>query len=121
VIPRFGREDLPGLLRRHGLFLFPSPAEGCSLALLEAMAGGLAPVTTRTGYASDLIETGQNGILLEAGDIAGFAAAVQTAADDPEAILRMGWSARQSIAGHSWRDRASERVRIWEALLGEAK
>jgi glycosyltransferase involved in cell wall biosynthesis len=120
VIPRFGREDLPGLLHRHGVFLFPSPAEGCSLAMLEAMAGGLVPVVTRTGYAMDLIEPGRNGLLAAAGDVDGFAEAVLAVAGDPEAARRMGRSARESMAGHSWRERAAERIRIWDALPGEA-
>ncbi|HSF44318.1 MAG TPA: glycosyltransferase family 4 protein [Thermoanaerobaculia bacterium] len=120
VVPRFGRGELPGLLLAHGVFLFPSPAEGSSLALLEAMAGGLVPVTTRTGQAADLIEPGGNGFLAEAGDADGFAAAVLAATKDPETARRLGKNARASVSGFSWKSRAAERVRIWDGLAREA-
>ncbi|HSK77906.1 MAG TPA: glycosyltransferase family 4 protein [Thermoanaerobaculia bacterium] len=116
VIPRYGRPELPGILAGHGVFLFPSPAEGCSLALLEAMAGGLAPVTTRTGYAADFIAPGRDGLLVEAGDATGFTEAVLSLAADPRLALDMGRSARRAVAGHSWPALAAERVRIWESL-----
>lgn len=116
AIPRYGRAELPALLAGHGIFLFPSPAEGSSLALLEAMAGGLAPVVTRTGAAADLIEPGVNGCLVEAGDGDGFAAAVLSLAAGPDVsrALEMGRAARRSVAGQSWTERAAERVRVWK-------
>jgi glycosyltransferase involved in cell wall biosynthesis len=116
VIPRYGHRDLPEILRRHGVFLLPSPAEGCSLALLEAMAGGLVPVTTRTGYAADLIAPGRNGFLAEPGDVEGPAAALRELAADPERASRIGLSARAAMADHSWTARVAERVRIWDSL-----
>jgi len=123
VVTRYGWEELPALLAAHGIFLFPSPAEGCSLALLEAMAGGLAPVTTRTGYGADLIETGRNGYLAEAGDVEGYTAAVRALADrasDPDTALAVGRQARRDVADHSWTSLAAERVRIWDSLCASS-
>jgi glycosyltransferase involved in cell wall biosynthesis len=123
VIPRYDWEELPGLLTTHGVFLFPSPAEGCSLALLEAMAGGLVPVTTRTGYAADILKPGRNGFLVEAGDAEGYAAAVLALAADPEnaseATAALGRQARLDIAGQSWKSLMEERVRIWDSLIAK--
>ena len=120
VIPRYDWEELPPILAGHGVFLFPSPAEGCSLALLEAMAGGLAPVTTRTGYAADLLENGRNGFLAEAGDVEAYADAVLRLAGDPDAALAMGCQARRDVAGLSWRSLAEQRVRIWDACASSS-
>jgi glycosyltransferase involved in cell wall biosynthesis len=114
VVERYEQSGLPQILAGHGVFLFPSPAEGCSLALLEAMAGGLAPVTTRTGYAADLIRPGGNGFLAEAGDADGYADAVLRLAGDPAAARRMGRRAQEDMAGHSWGAQAEKRVRIWD-------
>ena len=116
AISRYGREELPEILAEHGVFLFPSPAEGCSLAMLEAMAGGLVPVTTRTGYAADLIRPGENGDLAEAGDVDGFVAGVLALAADPESALAAGRAARRDMAGQSWTARARERVAVWDRL-----
>jgi glycosyltransferase involved in cell wall biosynthesis len=120
VIPRYDWAELPEILAGHGVFLFPSPAEGCSLALLEAMAGGLAPVTTRTGYAADLLENGRNGFLAEAGDVEAYAGAVLRLADDPDTALAIGRQARRDVAGLSWRSLAAERVRIWDACASSS-
>ncbi len=114
VIPRYEQGELPAILGRHGVFLFPSPAEGCSLALLEAMAGELVPVTTRTGYAADLIAPGRNGFLIPPGDVEAAAGAVLELARDPRRTLEIGRAARAAMADHSWTSRVAERVRIWE-------
>ena len=119
VVPRYEHAELPTILSRHGTFLFPSPAEGCSLALLEAMAGGLVPVTTRTGYAADLIKPGRNGLLVPPGEIEGFARTLLDLAEDPVRAQEIGRAARASIADHSWTGRVAERARIWDSLLPE--
>lgn len=116
VVVRYGRGELPELLAGHGVFLFPSPAEGCSLAMLESMAGGLAPVVTRTGYAADLLTPGEDGWLAERGDIEGFTTAVLHLAADPARALETGRRARRAVAGQSWTARAAERVRIWQNI-----
>ncbi len=115
VIVRYQAAELPGILSGHGVFVFPSPAEGCSLALLEAMAGGLAPVTVRTGYAGEIVQPGLSGILVEAGDIDRFVDCILALAADPAAALAMGRAARQAVSGHRWKDRVRERARIWDA------
>jgi glycosyltransferase involved in cell wall biosynthesis len=116
VIRRYENRDLPAILRRHGVFLFPSPAEGCSLALLEAMAGGLVPVTTRTGYAADIIMPGQNGFLADPGDVEAPVVALRGLAADAGLARRIAVAAQRTVADHSWVGRAAERVRIWESL-----
>jgi glycosyltransferase involved in cell wall biosynthesis len=117
VIPSYDWPDLPRILDGHGIFLFPSPAEGCSLAMLEAMAGGLAPVTTRTGYAADLIKPGHNGFLAEAGDVEGYAAPILALAAHPKTALAIGRQARRDMADHAWTTRAAERTALWDAAL----
>lgn len=64
VVPSFPRADLPRLLQGHHIKLFPVLAEGFGLALLEAMACGLAPVTTPVGGPGTLVRDGENGLLV---------------------------------------------------------
>jgi glycosyltransferase involved in cell wall biosynthesis len=65
--------EVPALLEEHDLFVLPSSYEGLSVAMLEAMAAGCAPVVARTeSGALQVIERGWNGEIAdvppEAGD-----------------------------------------------------
>ena len=68
VIPQYANEDLPGLLADREILVFPSHSEGSSVALLEAMASGLAPLATRVGSAAETIDQGDDGRLVDSGD-----------------------------------------------------
>ena len=51
-------------LEENHIFLSLSSLEGGPLPMLETMACNLIPVCTQTGWASDVIEDGQNGFIL---------------------------------------------------------
>ena len=53
--------------QRHAIFLFPSLSEGFGLALLEAMALGLAAVTTLTGFGADFLRHRETGLIVSQG------------------------------------------------------
>jgi glycosyltransferase involved in cell wall biosynthesis len=71
VIPRYSHEALPDLLRGHHIKLFPTLSDGFGLALIEAMACGLAPVTTTTPGPMEVVRDGDNGILVPPRDTRG--------------------------------------------------
>lgn len=60
----------PALYRRMDVFVSPSSVEGGPMPLLEAMMSNVVPVATRTGFAPDLIEHGENGFLTDTGSTA---------------------------------------------------
>ena len=59
--------------------LAPSEYEGCSLAVLEALAGGTAVVTTPVGYVPSLVEQvpAYADLTAQPGDVGGFARALE--------------------------------------------
>jgi glycosyltransferase involved in cell wall biosynthesis len=61
VLPRISMEQQIQLLDSSSIFLFPSLSEGFGLALVEAMAFGLAAVTTTTGFGGDFLQDGVTG------------------------------------------------------------
>ena len=69
---------------------FTSDAEGCSNALLEAMAMGLPAVVTDGGGNRELIVGGRGGDVCPIGDHHAIAASVLRLAADPETARRMG-------------------------------
>jgi glycosyltransferase involved in cell wall biosynthesis len=64
VLPRLSLADQIAELQRHAVFLFPSLSEGFGLALLEAMALGLAAVTTLTGFGADFLRQRETGLIV---------------------------------------------------------
>jgi glycosyltransferase involved in cell wall biosynthesis len=55
ILPKLSIADQVGEFGRHAIFLFPSLSEGYGLAVVEAMALGLAAVTTLTGVGGDAL------------------------------------------------------------------
>lgn len=57
------------LLRNADVFILPSYNEALPVSILEAMAWGLPVITTRVGAIPELITDGENGFLVEPGDV----------------------------------------------------
>jgi glycosyltransferase involved in cell wall biosynthesis len=79
-------QQLIGLYHQSHLFVLPSYYEGLPMVLLEAMACGLPIIATRVGGIPELVEEGENGILIHPGDREALLNAVARLLDDP--ILR---------------------------------
>jgi glycosyltransferase involved in cell wall biosynthesis len=117
VVPRYRHAELPGLLREHEVLLFPSHAEGYGMALIEAMACGLAPLSTPVGVAPEVIREGRSGRLIPIGDVPGFTAAVRAFAEDRSRMLAMRRAAQNAVQGMTWRDVALRTLRLYESVL----
>jgi glycosyltransferase involved in cell wall biosynthesis len=91
------RQKVQCILRDSDVFLFPSHSEGLPNAVLEAMAAGLPVVATRVGGVPDLICDGQNGFLVDVGDIDGMTTHISDLMQDPERASRIGALGRQTV------------------------
>lgn len=69
-------------LRRSGVFVLPSYAEGMPMAVLEAMAASTPVVATRVGAIADMLENGASGFVVEAGNVTTLGNAILTALTD---------------------------------------
>lgn len=79
--------DVPDVRRRlHDVDLFVLPTRGDNLpvAILEAMAAAVPVVATRVGGVPELVVDGETGLLVDADDADGMAAAIEQIAADPE-------------------------------------
>ena len=83
------RHDVPDLLVAADLFVLPSFFEGLPLVILEAMALGLPIVATRVGGTVEALG-GDYPWLVDAGNPAALAAAIETAFHNSEERQRLG-------------------------------
>jgi|GEM_PF-423983 len=116
--PRLGAEK--NMLWRSGhIFVFPTYyKEGLPYALLEAMASGAVPVTSRVGAMSDVLEDGVHGLFVEVRDPVALAAAIARLDDDRTLLARMANQARDRVLKHYSIERlAGDFRRVYESLL----
>ncbi|MDO8488872.1 MAG: glycosyltransferase family 4 protein, partial [Candidatus Omnitrophota bacterium] len=85
------------LLAAMDIFVMPSLQEGLGLALMEAMAQGLAVIGSRVGGIKTLIQDAVNGLLVEPADVEGLTAAITRLLDDSNLRRSLGASARKFI------------------------
>ena len=69
------RDEVARAYHALDVYLVTSRQEGGPKAVLESMASGTPLVTTRVGQASELVEAGRNGLLVDVDDVEAIAAA----------------------------------------------
>ncbi|CAO5181940.1 Glycosyltransferase involved in cell wall bisynthesis [Frankia sp. AiPs1] len=102
--------DLLGWYRWADAFALPSEKEGVPLAMLEAMAAGLAVLSTDVPGSRDLL--GDAGLLV-APDAAHIAAGIDALAADPAERLRLGRRAHAQVADRRWPDLVEQIAKIY--------
>jgi glycosyltransferase involved in cell wall biosynthesis len=92
-----GAAETQRLLGSAGVFVLPSYNEGLPVAVLEAMASGVAVVTTRVGAIPDLGIEGAAGFLIEPGSIGDLADRIATLLGDAALRARFGAEGRRRV------------------------
>jgi glycosyltransferase involved in cell wall biosynthesis len=87
------RDDIPDILASADMFALASDWEGLPLAVIEAMAAGLAVVATDVGSVAEAVEHGLTGLLVPARDERKLTSALLALAQDPARRKRMGAAA----------------------------
>ncbi len=94
------RDDIPDLLEAADAFLLTSRSEGVPQAVTQALGCGLPVVATRVGGVPELIIQEHTGLLAEAEDVAGIAAALTRLSQDPALAARLGAAGRVHVLRH---------------------
>lgn len=85
--------DLWNKIASAEAFLLTSEYEGMSNALIEAMCLGLPVISTKVAGATDLIQDGENGFLIDVKDGEALADRMAHLADRPQLREQMGYNA----------------------------
>lgn len=96
-------QELPEVYAAADVLCVPSRHDGWGLVVPEGLASGIPVIATnRMGAAIDLIVSGENGWLIEAGNLGGLVPALREAAClSPEELQRMSGNARLVAENHS--------------------
>ncbi len=93
----FERDILPVYQSAHCLLL-PSRGEGLPNSLLEAMAMQLAVIVSRVSGTTDVVDDGENGVLIPADSPEALAEGMAFVIQNPDKALRLGQNASQKVA-----------------------
>ena len=110
--------DVHNAISDASVFCLSSDYEGLSNALLEAMMMGLPCVSTNCAGADEYIKNGENGFIVDVGDKAGFAKALDTLLGDEETRKAFSAKAKESSNAFS----LDTVMKMWDdVILGETK
>jgi len=82
------------------LYLHPAVAENLPLAIIESMACGTPVVASRVGGIPEIVVDGETGLLADANDPAGLAAAVMSALGDRERLTAFSRASVERVSAH---------------------
>ena len=121
-----GNVSFVGSLDQHRLALYyaaadvcavPSLTESFGLVALEAMACGTPVVGTRVGGLQKLIEDGESGLLVPAGDYQALAEAIETVLTDPRLHMHLAHGARDRAEHYTWRNVGDKMETLYAKIL----
>ena len=109
-------DELVTLYAEANLVVVPSVYEGFGLPAGEAMACGVAVVSTRGGALPEVV--GDAGVLVPVRDAAAIAGAVAELLQDPERVEQLGYLARTRILSlFSWQVAAASMVQTYQQTI----
>lgn len=97
----YGRlDDARSYLKVFDAYVLPSVKEGFPWAILEAMRAGLPVIATRVGAIPEVIQDGQNGLLIEPRNPAQLAQKLEQLLADEQLRISLSTHALQTISEH---------------------
>lgn len=112
------RQDVPDLLHAIDIYCLPSLWEGLPIGLLEAMAMGKAVVATQVNGTKEVIEHGENGILINPEDPEALAKAITMLIKNTELRNQLKQQAKYTVAQkYSVATMTRETERVYDKVL----
>lgn len=94
------RADLDQFLPFFDLFVLPSYTEGLPNVVLESFAAGVPVIATAVGGTPEIVEDGESGFLVPAGDSQALADHILKALACQDGLRDMGLHGRQRVVDH---------------------
>jgi glycosyltransferase involved in cell wall biosynthesis len=116
LLGHVAQEALPAIYQGATLFLYPTLYEGFGLPVVEAMASGVAVITSNTSALKEIAQS--YALLVDPLDIPAMAKAIAQCMGEPEhraALARLGQRRAQDFR---WEKAARQTLGVYRAVLG---
>jgi glycosyltransferase involved in cell wall biosynthesis len=114
------QEDVAPYYAAFDAMILPSGNEGTPVSAIEALAAGRPVVATRVGGVPDVVRDGEDGFLVETGDVDTLAERLARLAEDATLRRTMGEAGRARVVGRYSVERLIDDVdRLYRSLLAK--
>lgn len=117
LLGRIAYPSMPEVFANHDVFVFPSLFEGSAVVCYEAMAAGLAVITTP--QSGSVVRHGEEGFIVQAAQPQKLAEAMKQLGEDFELRKDMGESARIRALDFTWEQYSQRTVQAIASLFAE--
>jgi len=119
IMGLLSRSSVAEIYRSSNVFVFPSVNEGFGLALLEAMASGLAVIATDRSGATDCVSEGKDGFVVPARSADALAEAILWCYRHRDETMAMGGAARKKVEARFTLAHYEQRqIDLYHSLVG---
>jgi len=109
---------VPYMYALSDVYVLPSMFENFPACLLEAMASGCAPLSTTVCGIPEMIESGQNGILIPPNDVEALVKSIIGLVDDHKLRVKLAANARKTVETRfDWSRTVAQTVRYYEDIV----
>ena len=116
------RHDLDACLGCFDLFVHPASAEGLGIAVLKASAAGLPVVACEAGGLTEVVLSGETGLLVAPESADALHRAMVTLIDDADLRAKLGAAARDRMQNEfSIATMADRHLELYRSLISESK
>ena len=120
ILP-YGIEPVARLRSTDHVVIRSAAAESDFLAIVEAFQSGAVVILTRSAGASEVVRDGVNGLLVEPGDEAGIAAAVERLRQSPGLAARLRAAALETARFYDMRFHTTHLTAAYRQLLNASR
>lgn len=110
------RNELPTIMQRADVFVFPSLFEGLAQVQIEAAASGLPVIGTTASGAEEVVTPGETGFVLHPGELDELTATLELCMEDKDLVRDMKTKCRAKAPDWDWRNYGMR----WLAIIEEA-
>lgn len=114
-------DNVADYLAAFDIFLFPSRHEGLGSTLLDAMACALPVVATRVGGIPEIVRDGENGFLVDPGDVEALVAETGRLLHDSDLRKRIGRNNMLAAEKFTVQQMALRYEKIYAGILAQGK